>query len=41
MLISTDLDELLELSDRIAVIASGALVGTVENDDDARTKVGG
>ncbi|RUU88142.1 ATP-binding cassette domain-containing protein, partial [Mesorhizobium sp. M7A.T.Ca.TU.009.01.3.1] len=40
LLISTDLEELLGLCDRIAVIAEGALVGTVENVDDARTKVG-
>jgi simple sugar transport system ATP-binding protein len=40
LLISTDLEELLSMCDRIAVIASGALVGTVENVDDARTRVG-
>ncbi|WP_027039490.1 putative B6 ABC transporter ATP-binding protein [Mesorhizobium ciceri] len=40
LLISTDLEELLGMCDRIAVIANGALVGTVENVDDARTKVG-
>ncbi|RVB58639.1 ATP-binding cassette domain-containing protein, partial [Mesorhizobium sp. M7A.F.Ca.CA.004.06.1.1] len=40
LLISTDLEELLGMCDRIAVIADGALVGTVENADDARTKVG-
>ena len=40
LLISTDLEELLSMCDRIAVIANGALVGTVENVDDARTKVG-
>ncbi|WP_027061484.1 putative B6 ABC transporter ATP-binding protein [Mesorhizobium loti] len=40
LLISTDLEELLSMCDRIAVIANGALVGTVENTDDARTKVG-
>ncbi|CCV12009.1 ABC transporter ATP-binding protein [Mesorhizobium sp. STM 4661] len=40
LLISTDLEELLSMCDRIAVIANGSLVGTVENVDDARTKVG-
>ena len=40
LLISTDLEELLSMCDRIAVIAKGALVGAVENSDDARTKVG-
>jgi ABC-type uncharacterized transport system ATPase subunit len=40
LLISTDLEELLSMCDRVAVIANGALVGTVENTDDARTKVG-
>lgn len=40
LLISTDLEELLGMCDRIAVIANGALVGIVENADYARTKVG-
>ncbi|RVC74293.1 ABC transporter ATP-binding protein, partial [Mesorhizobium sp. M2A.F.Ca.ET.046.02.1.1] len=40
LLISTDLEELLSMCDRIAVIANGSLVGTVANADDARTKVG-
>ncbi|PAP91653.1 putative B6 ABC transporter ATP-binding protein [Mesorhizobium wenxiniae] len=40
LLISTDLEELLSMCDRIAVIANGLLVGTVENADDARTKIG-
>jgi len=40
LLISTDLEELLGLSDRIAVIANGALAGTIDNAGDARTKVG-
>jgi simple sugar transport system ATP-binding protein len=31
LLISTDLDELVELSDRIAIISRGALVGEVDN----------
>jgi general nucleoside transport system ATP-binding protein len=40
LLISTDLEELLSMCDRIAVMSGGALVGTVENSSDARTKVG-
>ncbi len=40
LLISTDLEELLSMCDRIAVIADGALVGTVDNAEDARTRVG-
>jgi simple sugar transport system ATP-binding protein len=40
VLISTDLDELLELADRIAVIDRGAIRGTVENDDGARDAIG-
>jgi len=40
LLISTDLEELLAMCDRVAVIANGALVGTVENTDDARTRIG-
>jgi simple sugar transport system ATP-binding protein len=32
LLISTDLDELVELSDRIVLISSGRLVGEVRND---------
>lgn len=40
LLISTDLEELLSMCDRIAVMSGGALVGTVENSGDARTKVG-
>lgn len=31
LLISTDLDELVELSNRIAVISSGRIVGTIDN----------
>jgi simple sugar transport system ATP-binding protein len=41
VLISTDLEELLELSDRIAVMARGRVVGTVDNDERARMRVGG
>ncbi|WP_379062735.1 ABC transporter ATP-binding protein [Mesorhizobium sp. UC22_110] len=40
LLISTDLEELLSICNRIAVMANGALVGTVANADDARTRVG-
>ncbi|RVB76534.1 MULTISPECIES: ABC transporter ATP-binding protein [unclassified Mesorhizobium] len=40
LLISTDLEELLSMCDRIAVISNGSLVGTVDNVDDARTRVG-
>lgn len=40
LLISTDLEELLSMCDRIAVLSNGSIVGTVENVDDARTKVG-
>lgn len=40
LLISTDLDELLELADRIAVMSHGRLVGVVANDNGARERVG-
>ncbi|WP_421851007.1 putative B6 ABC transporter ATP-binding protein [Oricola sp.] len=40
LLISTDLDEILELADRISVIDRGALRGTIENNEDARDAVG-
>jgi len=40
LLISTDLDELLELADQIAVIDRGALRGCVENDAGARDAIG-
>jgi ABC-type uncharacterized transport system ATPase subunit len=40
LLISTDLEELLSMCDRIAVISGGSLVGTVENTGDAGTRVG-
>ncbi|MDE0202517.1 MAG: ATP-binding cassette domain-containing protein, partial [Rhodospirillaceae bacterium] len=40
ILISTDLDEILELSDRIGVMLDGRLVGIVENDGDAARRVG-
>lgn len=38
LLISTDLDELAELSDRILVISNGRLVGEVTNDGDRVTE---
>jgi simple sugar transport system ATP-binding protein len=40
VLISTDLEELLELSDRIAVMSRGRLVGILDNGMEARTRVG-
>ena len=40
ILISTDLEELLELCDRIAVMSHNRLVGTVANDNAARERVG-
>jgi len=40
VLISTDLEELIELADRIAVMSRGRLTGTVENDAAARRRVG-
>ena len=39
-MISTDLDELLEICDRIAVLSRGRLVGTVENGPGAAEQVG-
>jgi simple sugar transport system ATP-binding protein len=41
LLISTDLEELLDVADRIAVMAAGRLMGIVENDgENARHRVG-
>ncbi|MQT15613.1 putative B6 ABC transporter ATP-binding protein [Segnochrobactrum spirostomi] len=40
VLISTDLEEVLELSDRIAVMSGGRVVGVVPNDGEARNRVG-
>ena len=40
ILISTDLDEILELADRIGVMLDGCMVGIVENDGDAARRVG-
>jgi simple sugar transport system ATP-binding protein len=40
ILISNELDELIELADRIAVMFQGRLVGIVDNTDEAVTRVG-
>lgn len=40
IVISTDLDEILEVSDRIAVLYRGRLVGIVENGPDASERIG-
>ncbi len=40
LVISTDLDELLEICDRIAVLSRGRLVGTVRNSPGAAAEVG-
>jgi simple sugar transport system ATP-binding protein len=40
LLISTDLDELLAICDRIAVMADGRLIGTVDNDAAAAPRIG-
>lgn len=40
LLISTDLEELLALSDRIAVMTGGAIAGFVNNGENTRTAVG-
>jgi simple sugar transport system ATP-binding protein len=40
VVISTDLDELLEVSDRIGVMFQGRLAGIVENGPDVQRKVG-
>ena len=40
VLISTELDELTEVSDRIAVMFRGRLAGVVENDEGAERQVG-
>jgi simple sugar transport system ATP-binding protein len=40
ILISTDLDEILELSDRIGVMLDGRLVGIIDNGDGAARHVG-
>lgn len=40
LLISTDLEELLDLCDRIAVMSSGRLIEMIENSGDARARIG-
>ncbi len=40
LLISTDLEEIIELADRIAVMSQGRIVGIVDNDPAARARVG-
>ncbi|MFC3057610.1 putative B6 ABC transporter ATP-binding protein [Paenirhodobacter populi] len=40
IVISTELDELLELAHRIAVMSQGRIVGVVPNDADARRRIG-
>ncbi len=40
MLISTDLEEIIELADNIAVMSQGRIVGQVTNGSDARQQVG-
>ncbi|MFN8622749.1 MAG: ABC transporter ATP-binding protein [Chloroflexota bacterium] len=40
MVISTDLDELIDLSDRVAVLFEGRIAGTVDNGPDAATRIG-
>jgi ABC-type uncharacterized transport system ATPase subunit len=40
LVISTDLDELIEISDRIAVLSRGRVVGTVPNGPNAAERVG-
>ena len=40
LVISTDLDELLEISDRVAVLSRGQLVGIVPNEPGAAARVG-
>ena len=40
IVVSTDLEELLDLCDRIAVISRGRIVGVVENGPNAQQRVG-
>jgi ABC-type uncharacterized transport system ATPase subunit len=40
LVISTDLDELLEVADRIAVLSRGRIVGIVQNGSGAAEQVG-
>ncbi len=41
IVISTDLDELIDLSDRVAVLFEGRITGVVDNGPDAATRIGG
>lgn len=40
VVISTDLDELIDLSDRVAVLFEGRIAGVVDNGPDAATRIG-
>ena len=40
IVISTDLDELLDLCDRIAVLSRGRVTGVVENGPNAQREIG-
>jgi simple sugar transport system ATP-binding protein len=40
IVISTDLDELLDLSERILVISRGRIAGVLDNGPDAATRIG-
>ena len=40
IVISTDLDELIDLSDRVAVLFEGQIAGVVENGPGAETRIG-
>jgi len=40
LLISTEIDELIALCDRIAVMSRGAITGVVENETGAEERVG-
>jgi ABC-type uncharacterized transport system ATPase subunit len=40
VLISTDLDEILELAGHIAVMSRGRIVGIIPNDGDAKSRIG-
>lgn len=40
IVISTDLDELVDLSDRVAVLFEGRVVGTVDAGPGAETRIG-
>jgi general nucleoside transport system ATP-binding protein len=40
IVISTDLDELIDLSDRVAVLFEGRIAGTVDNGPGAETRIG-